>query len=110
MHQKGYALTEGEITGACARARRQAMRNVGVPAACVRVMADLHQDAGEVAHPTARLAGHTLALLSSDAPEYASQARPLRINCPRLLTRTPQVFPYSCPVQFCEGRDKNGAC
>ena len=48
----------------------------GAPAACVRVMAGLPLAAPEAARPAARLAAHTLALLSGGAPDFASQVRP----------------------------------
>ncbi|KAK9820958.1 hypothetical protein WJX81_007559 [Elliptochloris bilobata] len=57
-----------------APANREEMRDAGVPAACVSVMAGLPPSAPEATRPAARMAAHTLALLSGDALDMASQA------------------------------------
>jgi hypothetical protein len=51
------------------------MRESGVPAACVCVMAGLPPTAPEAACPAARLAAHALALLSGGAPDAAHEVR-----------------------------------
>ncbi len=51
------------------------MRECGVPAACVHVMAGLPHAAPEAACPAARLAAHALALLSGGAPDAAHEVR-----------------------------------
>ena len=66
---------------------REEMRNAGVPAVCVHVMASLPPAAPEAVRPVARMAAHTLALLSGGHIDMASQARAAKrwhCSCPWL--------------------------
>lgn len=54
---------------------REDMRDAGVPAVCVHVMAGLPAAAPEAMRPAARMAAHTLALLSGGGIDLAWQVR-----------------------------------